>query len=312
MIIVRWFVFGNDLGANILGQVGEHHSKGLLRGLGCLILFSIFYLKWVCPENLFTSPTLQIPVAKVPIMLRSKHCMLHSLSPSQLALANECPIDVGGYFIVNGSEKVKKLLCNCCRNWSLYWWWQVLIAQERMANNTVFVFGGEKVLSVTMRYYKYHGEIFFCHVSFNNAWHRRQRRTKMPGKASLRLSPRSARSWKTRREAPGTRHWTFIESQRNTINHRDFIYIKKKQNICGPTADVTAVWAFVEFVLVLNVTTWFASSSRSSRRSDTLTFCWRLGYSGCRALPCTRLWVWSQNFATHHLRLWGPGMCSRK
>lgn len=34
---------------------------------------------------------------------------------------HECPLDVGGYFVINGSEKV-------------------LIAQEKMASNTVYVF----------------------------------------------------------------------------------------------------------------------------------------------------------------------------
>src|ERR1700742_3739087 len=54
-------------------------------------------------------------------MLRSGFCILNNLSDSELYDLNECPYDQGGYFIINGSEKV-------------------LIAQERMATNHVYVF----------------------------------------------------------------------------------------------------------------------------------------------------------------------------
>lgn len=54
-------------------------------------------------------------------MLRSAFCILKGFSDEQLYTVNECPYDSGGYFVINGSEKV-------------------LIAQERMATNTVYVF----------------------------------------------------------------------------------------------------------------------------------------------------------------------------
>jgi DNA-directed RNA polymerase II subunit RPB2 len=54
-------------------------------------------------------------------MVRSQFCYLTVLDNSQLCDLNECPYDQGGYFIINGSEKV-------------------LIAQERMAANHVYVF----------------------------------------------------------------------------------------------------------------------------------------------------------------------------
>ncbi|THV07642.1 DNA-dependent RNA polymerase II second largest subunit [Dendrothele bispora CBS 962.96] len=60
-------------------------------------------------------------IGKVPIMLRSTFCILRGLSDQDLYDLNECPYDSGGYFIINGSEKV-------------------LIAQERMATNHVYVF----------------------------------------------------------------------------------------------------------------------------------------------------------------------------
>ncbi len=60
-------------------------------------------------------------VGKLPVMLKSKYCNLKDLSEDELFAWNECPYDQGGYFIINGSEKV-------------------LIAQERSAANIVQVF----------------------------------------------------------------------------------------------------------------------------------------------------------------------------
>lgn len=60
-------------------------------------------------------------IGKIPVMLRSKSCYLYGLTDRDLTELNECPLDPGGYFIINGSEKV-------------------LIAQEKMATNSVYVF----------------------------------------------------------------------------------------------------------------------------------------------------------------------------
>ncbi|KAI3386255.1 hypothetical protein SNEBB_000353 [Seison nebaliae] len=60
-------------------------------------------------------------IGRIPVMLKSKFCRLASINRVELMEANECPLDPGGYFIINGSEKV-------------------LIAQEKMATNTVYVF----------------------------------------------------------------------------------------------------------------------------------------------------------------------------
>lgn len=69
-------------------------------------------------------PQEEIPrifIGKIPIMLKSKNCILKELPEHELYAWNECPYDQGGYFIINGSEKV-------------------LIAQERSAANIVQVF----------------------------------------------------------------------------------------------------------------------------------------------------------------------------
>ncbi|CAO1633887.1 unnamed protein product [Parajaminaea phylloscopi] len=63
----------------------------------------------------------KIFIGKVPIMLQSDFCWLKGRSQEEMTALRECPLDSGGYFVINGSEKV-------------------LIAQERMAANHVYVF----------------------------------------------------------------------------------------------------------------------------------------------------------------------------
>ena len=56
----------------------------------------------------------------IPLMLHSDGCILHKQGPKVLQAFDECPFDQGGYFIVDGKEKV-------------------VISQERMVTNRVFV-----------------------------------------------------------------------------------------------------------------------------------------------------------------------------
>ncbi|KAI8614109.1 DNA-dependent RNA polymerase II second largest subunit [Chytriomyces sp. MP71] len=63
----------------------------------------------------------KIYVGEIPIMLKSEFCLLYDMPNEDLYEIGECPYDVGGYFVINGSEKV-------------------LIGQERMASNHVYVF----------------------------------------------------------------------------------------------------------------------------------------------------------------------------
>ncbi|KAI2467997.1 DNA-dependent RNA polymerase II beta subunit [Annulohypoxylon bovei var. microspora] len=85
-------------------------------------------LVWEDEENILETPASdkgkagdQIFIGKLPIMVKSKACHLNGETDDELFLLNECPYDQGGYFIINGSEKV-------------------LIAQERSAANIVQVF----------------------------------------------------------------------------------------------------------------------------------------------------------------------------
>src|SRR3989344_3909002 len=45
-------------------------------------------------------------VGSLPIMLRSKYCHLSGLSKEELVQKGEDPEDLGGYFVINGTERV--------------------------------------------------------------------------------------------------------------------------------------------------------------------------------------------------------------
>lgn len=71
-------------------------------------------------ETKFSSE--RVLIGKIPVMVRSRFCHLSNLTKEQIVKdARECRYDQGGYFIINGNEKV-------------------LVAQERMAANIVLVF----------------------------------------------------------------------------------------------------------------------------------------------------------------------------
>lgn len=63
-----------------------------------------------------------INLGKIPIMVKSKYCIL---SENSHHIEDECKFDYGGYFIVNGTEKV-------------------VIPQDRIAENKIYVFPNNK------------------------------------------------------------------------------------------------------------------------------------------------------------------------
>ncbi len=72
------------------------------------------------------------PLCNVPIMLRSKRCILYNKDSFELTNNKECPLDQGGYFIVNGSEKV-------------------IVGQERAAANQVMVYSSSRGITAEIR-----------------------------------------------------------------------------------------------------------------------------------------------------------------
>ncbi|XP_034079920.1 DNA-directed RNA polymerase I subunit RPA2 isoform X2 [Gymnodraco acuticeps] len=58
-------------------------------------------------------------MGQVPIMVKSKLCNLHGLSPKKLVEHHEESEEMGGYFIVNGNEKVIRMLIMPRRNYPI-------------------------------------------------------------------------------------------------------------------------------------------------------------------------------------------------
>ncbi|KAJ5924406.1 DNA-directed RNA polymerase III subunit RPC2 [Penicillium verhagenii] len=61
-----------------------------------------------------------VAIGRMPVMLRSSKCVLADKTPAQMAVLNECPLDPGGYFVVNGTEKV-------------------ILVQEQLSKNRIIV-----------------------------------------------------------------------------------------------------------------------------------------------------------------------------
>jgi len=70
-----------------------------------------------------TQPLKTLPgviLGRLPIMLHSDACILHGQGVDVLRASGECPLDQGGYFLVDGKEKV-------------------IISQEQMTGNRLFI-----------------------------------------------------------------------------------------------------------------------------------------------------------------------------
>jgi DNA-directed RNA polymerase subunit B len=68
----------------------------------------------------YDEETTSVYVGRLPIMLKSAFCRLSAMTPEELVEAGEDPNDPGGYFIINGSERV-------------------LVTQEDLAPNRILI-----------------------------------------------------------------------------------------------------------------------------------------------------------------------------
>jgi DNA-directed RNA polymerase beta subunit len=66
----------------------------------------IFQVDFTGRRTLLLSGTQDEKIGEIPVMVRSKYCSLYGASDEDLVLAKEDPADCGGYFIINGNEKV--------------------------------------------------------------------------------------------------------------------------------------------------------------------------------------------------------------
>ena len=70
--------------------------------------------------NVMTQEYRRMPLFQIPVLLHSRYCILHGKPASFLREAGECPQDQGGYFVVEGSEKL-------------------LITRQEQAFNTMYI-----------------------------------------------------------------------------------------------------------------------------------------------------------------------------
>lgn len=57
-----------------------------------------------------------VEIGKIPIMVKSKWCNLNGMSPAELVKNYEDPRDPGGYFIINGNERVLVMIEDLAQN----------------------------------------------------------------------------------------------------------------------------------------------------------------------------------------------------
>nr|UXY87780.1 DNA-directed RNA polymerase II second largest subunit [Cryptomonas curvata] len=87
----------------------------------------------------------KVLLGRIPIMIKSRFCVLDKLLPATLEKLGECNSDFGGYFIINGSEKV-------------------IVAQEQLAWNHVYIFRKNESNKSSEKLYFYSelGSLFFA------------------------------------------------------------------------------------------------------------------------------------------------------
>ena len=73
-------------------------------------------IEYIISGKTITKSFENVLLGRIPLMLKSSLCALASMTPEQLKESGECSFELGGYFIINGAEKV-------------------LLTQERLGDN---------------------------------------------------------------------------------------------------------------------------------------------------------------------------------
>lgn len=89
----------------------------------------IKYDNWEKPDEHLVE---KVDIGDIPIMVKSKNCILSGLDKDELIDKGECPNDPGGYFILTGKERA-------------------IVAQERLSYNQLFVFPDKNGLKAEIR-----------------------------------------------------------------------------------------------------------------------------------------------------------------
>jgi DNA-directed RNA polymerase subunit B len=98
------------------------------------------YLELCCVRDEREELSESVHIGDLPVMLKSKLCVLHNNSVNELIEAGEDPNDPGGYFIINGSERVIVSLEDLAPN-------RILVDYDKSGNKLIYV---ARVFSTTV------------------------------------------------------------------------------------------------------------------------------------------------------------------
>ena len=79
-----------------------------------------------------------VEIGYLPVMVKSEICLLNGLSPDELVRSGEDPLDPGGYFIINGTERSLIIVEDLAPN-------RIVVTRENIAGKQVIL---SKVFSV--------------------------------------------------------------------------------------------------------------------------------------------------------------------
>ncbi len=95
------------------------------------------YLEMIAAERGQERQPVEVYIGEMPVMLKSKLCRLNGLNEDKLIEACEDPLDPGGYFIVNGSERV-------------------IVTQEDLASNAILIERDERMATEVAKVFSTH------------------------------------------------------------------------------------------------------------------------------------------------------------
>ncbi|MBN2014106.1 MAG: DNA-directed RNA polymerase subunit B [Candidatus Altiarchaeota archaeon] len=101
-------------------------------------LRNLTYSAPILLEFIENGESVEVEIGHLPIMLRSKRCLLYGLSDGELTKNNEDPLDLGGYFIINGTERSLIIVEDLAPN-------RIVTTMENVAGKDVII---AKVFSV--------------------------------------------------------------------------------------------------------------------------------------------------------------------
>ncbi len=117
------------------GQIDLWPNEARLRGLSYT---APLYLEMSLVEQGKEKPPEEVYIGEFPVMVRSEACRLYGLSEEELIKRGEDPLDPGGYFIINGSERV-------------------IVAQEDLVSNYILVEKDERMGVEVAKVFSSHG-----------------------------------------------------------------------------------------------------------------------------------------------------------